>query len=210
MTRRQLVSLIAAIALGALASYFLQNTRSLGQFVGGSATATRIREDRGAPTAVVGDGSLTVVMFTDYQCPACRKADPALRRAVTRDGNVRLVYRDWPIFGEDSWRAARTALAAHRQGIYPSLHHELMEARSLDDVVVQAIVERIGGDWDRLQADMLIHDRDIQHQLTQNGQDAFALGLQGTPGYLIGPLLVRGALTESEFLRAFERARRQS
>lgn len=208
MTRRQLVSLIAAIVLGALASYFLQNTRSLGQFVGDSAAATRISGDRAAPAAVVGDGSLTVVMFTDYQCPACRKADPALRRAVTRDGNVRLVYRDWPIFGEDSWRAARIALAAHRQGIYPSLHHQLMAARSLDDAVLQAIVESMGGDWDRLQADMLIHDRDIQHQLTKNGQDAFALGLQGTPGYLIGPLLVRGALTESEFLRAFERARR--
>ena len=49
-----------------------------------------------------------------------------MRKAVARDGNIRLVYKDWPIFGAQSERAAKVALAADRQGIYPSVHHALM------------------------------------------------------------------------------------
>jgi protein-disulfide isomerase len=43
--------------------------------------------------------------------------------------------------------------------------------------------------------------------LARNGAQAFALGLGGTPGYLIGSILVRGALREAEFTRAFTEAR---
>nr|WP_241233695.1 DsbA family protein [Altericroceibacterium xinjiangense] len=146
-------------------------------------------------------------MFTDYQCSACRKADPALRRAVARDGNVRVVYKDWPILGERSERAATVALAAHRQGIYPSVHRQLMKSPSLDDTALRNAVEGAGGDWEQVEADLLTHGPAIANQLAANRLDAFALVLQGTPSYLIGPLLVEGALTEREFLRAFEQAR---
>ena len=210
MTRRQLLPLIALILLGAVASYFLQNSRPLGLNASGTASAARILQDQGSPETVQGNGNLTVVIFTDYQCSACRKADPALRRAVTRDGNVRLVYKDWPIFGERSERAATVALAAHRQGIYPSVHHQLMKSRSLDDSALRNAVEGAGGDWAQLEADLLTHGPAIENQLAINSVDAFTLGLQGTPGYLIGPVIVEGALTEREFLRVFKQARSET
>ncbi|WP_126174210.1 DsbA family protein [Altericroceibacterium xinjiangense] len=207
MTRRQLLPLVALILLSAIASYLLQNTRPLGRNAAESASAARILEDQGSPETVRGNGNLTVVMFTDYQCSACRKADPALRRAVARDGNVRVVYKDWPILGERSERAATVALAAHRQGIYPSVHRQLMKSPSLDDTALRNAVEGAGGDWEQVEADLLTHGPAIANQLAANRLDAFALVLQGTPSYLIGPLLVEGALTEREFLRAFEQAR---
>src|SRR5690606_18407885 len=98
-----------------------------------------------------GNADLTVVMFTDYQCPACRKADPALRAALARDGNVRVVYKDWPVFGERSEYAAKVALAAHRQGIYCAVHHALMNAPSLDHAALREVIVRAGGDWTQLQ-----------------------------------------------------------
>lgn len=207
MTRRELLALVVLIMLGATVSYLLHQSRPLGVYVGNSALAARITEDTESPQVTHGNGDLTIVLFTDYQCPACRKADRAMLRAVARDGNVRLVYRDWPIFGERSERAARIALAAHRQGIYPSVHHSLMTSLGFDDADLQGVIERSGGSWQQLQSDLVRHGPSIANQLARNSQDAFALGLKGTPGYLIGPFLIEGALSEDEFLRAFVQAR---
>ena len=207
MAKRTLLPLVALGLLGVLAAYALRTVRPLGEDVGTSPAAVRMLEDRRSPQVVSGEGTLTVVMFTDYQCPTCRLADPALRAAIARDGNVRVIYRDWPIFGERSERAAEVALAADRQGIYPALHRRLMTSASLDDTALRAAVGQAGGNWAQVEADLLSHGAEISDQLAHNGSDAFSLGLEGTPGYLIGPLLVEGALTESEFLRAFDLAR---
>jgi protein-disulfide isomerase len=207
MTRRTLFPLLALVLLGVLASYTLRTSRTLGEHVGTSPTVVRILQDRRSPQEVRGEGNLTVVMFTDYQCPSCRKADPALRAAIAQDGNVRVIYRDWPVFGERSERAAKVALAAHRQGVYAALHQRLMTSASLDDRALRIAVEDVGGNWEQVEADLRTDELGIADQLARTSSDAFALGLAGTPGYLIGPLLVKGALTEREFLRAFDQAR---
>lgn len=210
MTRRQFLSLIVLVLLGVTVSQFLQNSRPLGRDVSKSASAARILQDKSSPESVRGKGELKVVMFTDYQCPACRRADPALRRAVARDGNVRIVYKDWPIFGERSERAATIALAAHRQGIYLPLHQRLMTLSFMDETNLRNAVEEAGGDWELLTEDLLTHRQEIADQLAANRRDAFSLGLQGTPSYLIGPFIVEGALTEREFLRVFRQARSEN
>jgi protein-disulfide isomerase len=207
MTRRELLSLTTIVLLAVATAHVLKNTRPLGRTVGASPSALRVLEDRESPQIAFGHADLAVVVFTDYQCPACRKADPALRGAIARDGKLRVVYRDWPIFGERSERAAKVALAGHHQGIYYSLHHRLMRIPSFDDAALRDAVEVAGGDWSQLQADLHTHGPAITNQLLANSRDAFSLGLRGTPGYLIGRFLIEGALTESEFLLAFDQAR---
>jgi protein-disulfide isomerase len=127
--------------------------------------------------------------------------------AVRADGRVRLVYRDWPIFGAVSERAARLALASDYQGIYPDVHDALMHAGSLDDATVRLAVEQAGGDWARLLVDLAAHRGAIDAHLARNAAHAQALGLEGTPGYLAGPILIRGAMDETAFRRAFAQAR---
>lgn len=207
MTRRELLVLVVLVLLGAAASYWLARSAPLGRDVRDSALAARIAEDAVSPALSRGAADLTIVLFTDYRCPACRSADGAMRRAVARDGRVRLVYRDWPIFGEPSERAARVALAAHHQGIYPAVHHALMRSQRFDDAALRNAVEQAGGSWQQVQSDLVRHGPWIAKQLARSSRDAFALGLKGTPGYLIGPILVEGALSEQEFLRAFAQAR---
>ncbi|NTZ43938.1 DsbA family protein [Altererythrobacter sp. SALINAS58] len=207
MTGKQLLALLGLIAAGVLTSYLLQGSRPLGRYVGDNASAVATLQDDRSPEVTRGTADLTLVLFTDYQCPACRKADPAMRSAIIKDGNVRVVYKDWPVFGQRSEEAAKVALAAHRQGIYPSVHQALMGSRRLDDAALRAAVERSGGNWQRLQDDLVHHRSAFDDELAKNSWGAFSLGLDGTPGYLIGPFLIEGALNEREFLQAFAHAR---
>lgn len=208
LTRRDLLWLLVVVLAGLGIGQWLQSTAPLGRDVGTKPAAIAALADTISPSRTTGTPTLTVVVFTDYQCPACRIADPALDDAIARDGHIKLVYRDWPIFGPLSERAARVAIAANRQGIYPKLHHLLMEASlPLDEPTLRTAVASAGGDWTRIERDLVQYDADINQQLERTRNDAFALGLPGTPGYLIGPLLVVGAQTQASFSKAFAEAR---
>ncbi len=207
MPSRQLLILFGLLLVGAATSYLLQRARPLGQYVGDNTSAVKILNGDRSPETLTGTADLTVVLFTDYQCPACRKADPAMHAAIAQDGNIRIVYKEWPIFGERSRRAAEVALAARHQGIYSQVHGAFMRSRSLSDPVLRQRVEDAGGNWRQLEADLARVRPSITDELARNRREAFSLGLQGTPGYLIGPYLIEGALTEQEFLRTFAQAR---
>ena len=100
------------------------------------------------------------------------------------------------------------ALASVYQDKYEAVHKQLMITPGrLDEARVRSAAEQSGVNWPRLQQDLNAHGGEIKKQLSKTGWDAFGLGLPGTPGYLIGNLLVTGALRESEFRRAFARAR---
>jgi protein-disulfide isomerase len=195
------------IAMAAVFGLLLDAQKSLGQDVSDNALARAVSEDRFSPAEGRPSADLTLVVFTDYRCPACRAAHPAMKRAVAADGNVRIVYKDWPIFGDPSERASEVALASDQQNIYPLVHDHLMTGRADNEASLRAAVERSGGDWRRLQADLAKNRIAISEQLARNRKQAFELGLPGTPGYLAGTILVRGALTERDFARLFRQAR---
>lgn len=153
-------------------------------------------------------GSVQLAVFSDYRCPACRKAFPALEEAVRADGKVHLIYKDWPIFGPPSQHAARVALATDEQGIYPQVHRRLMtDPRTINDAMLRDTVTAAGGDGDRTMTWLTEHRADLDAQLARNARQAAALGLPGTPGYLANATLVVGALTAHDFTRLFEQAR---
>ena len=205
---RLVIALLAVVLLGWATGRVMQRAAPIGRDVGGDPAARAILRDRDAPIRDVPGATLTMVVFTDYQCPACRAAHPAMTAAVAADGHVRIVWRDWPIFGPRSERAARVAIAAARQGIYPAVHDALMTGPvPVDDGVLRAAVARAGGDWARVTADLRDHDRAITAQLIRHQADARRLGLPGTPAYLIGPLLVTGAIDAATFRAAFAEAR---
>jgi protein-disulfide isomerase len=89
-------------------------------------TRDMILNDPEAPAGGNPNGDLTIVDFFDYNCPYCKLAAKSLEKIVKTDGNIRLVYRDWPILAETSIIGARLALAAKYQGQYLPVHHALM------------------------------------------------------------------------------------
>lgn len=197
--------------MGFAAGVLLRQAGPVGTDIGGRIDLAPLLEDRVSPSSGPADAAVTLpvtlVVFTDYQCPACRTAHPAMLRAGQAAGDVRIVYRDLPIFGPVSEQAARVALATRDQGLYAQVHDAFMrEARWLSEPVMREIVTRLGGDWSRVEA-ALATDPEIDRQLARNREDALRLGLEGTPTYLIGSYRIVGALDEGEFARAFEQAR---
>jgi protein-disulfide isomerase len=202
---KQLALIVAGAALFGLA---LRSSQPIGEDVGTLPTVTKIWEDRRSPTTLNPRANLSLIVFTDYQCPACRASENAMQQAAAEDGKVRIVYKEWPIFGARSERAARVALASRYQGIYPAVHHALMTRKRPDEAMLRETVERAGGNWPQLERDLQAHRGEIDAELGRNRMHAFSLGLEGTPAYLIGPILVRGGLNEAQFAKAIAAARR--
>lgn len=199
------IALVAGFAVSFLLRWLPQEGREL--------TLTPVVEsvlfDPGTPWSGAADPQVTVVVFTDYLCPICKRTDPALGRLLADDPGVRVVWKDWPIRGEASELAAATALAAHRQGRYRQVHDALMAARgALTPERIDAIAEGAGADPARLAADRAAHAAEIRAQLAGHSRQAFGLGLAGTPSYLVGPYLLEGALDDRRLRDAVRRARR--
>lgn len=192
--------------MGVAGSLYFRFVRIDGTPIADAALVARLATDRSAPALGPADADVAITVFTDYQCPACRVAHPAMLVAARRDGRVRIVFRDLPIFGPVSEDAARIALATRPQGLYPKVHDAFMrESRRLSPAVMRALVEREGGDWQRVLAS--IAKGEPNARLAANQRDALLLGAAGTPTYVIGRYRYTGALTERQFARAVSRAR---
>lgn len=207
LNRRSAIQLMGLVAAGFATSRFLRNQRSVGENVADYVIVKEIRSDESSPATNVPGADVTIISFNDYGCAACRAAHPGLQKAVEGDGRSRITYKDWPIFGPASERAAQIALASNYQGIYASFHNAVMIGNGLSDQQLRSVVEKSGGNWEQILVDLRIHQQDIEQQLNKNRLQAFALGLKGTPAYLIGPLLIRGGVKEGEFQKAIKEAR---
>ncbi len=208
LSRRDLVLLALIPPVGWGIHRLLAGRTPLGADLGDRPLVAALLADRAPPAREAAGATLTVVVFTGYQCPACKAAAPALERAAARDSKVRISYRDWPVFGPVSVRAARVAIAAAAQGIYPALHARLMaESRTLTDAVLAEAIAASGGDWPRALVELERRSAAIDRLLADTAQAAFQLGVTGTPAFLIGPVLVKGALDEEAFGRAFAEGR---
>ncbi len=154
-------------------------------------------------------GDITIVEYFDYQCPYCQKTAPELAQVVAEDGKVKLVLKDWPIFGPASTYAARMSLAAKYQDKYEAAHDALIAAKAkLTEAAVDDLLGKAGVDVARASADRDAHSAEIDALLARNDAQARAFGFQGTPGFIIGTFRVPGALNTAGFKRAISDARK--
>jgi protein-disulfide isomerase len=154
-------------------------------------------------------GDTTIVEYFDYQCPYCKKTAPDLAQVVAEDGKVKLVLKDWPIFGPASTYAARMTLAAKYQDKYEAAHDALIAAKAkLTEAAIDDLLGKAGVDVTRASADRDAHSAEIDALLARNDAQARAFGFQGTPGFIIGTFRVPGALNTAGFKRAISVARK--
>lgn len=153
-------------------------------------------------------GDLTIVEYFDYQCPYCKKVSPELQRVVREDGKVRLVLKEWPVFGGVSIYAARLALAAKYQNKYGEAHDALMGLhQKLTEENVRTALSEAGIDTQRALDDLAAHAAAIDALLARNHTQALALDFRGTPAFIIGQFRVPGALDAAGFKLAIRDAR---
>lgn len=146
-----------------------------------------------SPVAGNPKGDVTVVEFFDYQCPHCKDASPMLEKLRGTDPNLRIVYKELPIFGSSSREASAAALAAQLQGPgnYLKLHAALMKAPNpLNKEKILQIAQSVGLDTTKLAKDM--NSDAVKKQIEDNFKLAQALGLMGTPTFIVAKWTVDG------------------
>lgn len=129
---------------------------------------------------------VTIIAFTDYQCPSCAAISPSLERIVKESGDkVRLVARDFPLSQHaDAFKAAEAAEAAREQGKYWEYVHVLLQNQSsLSVEKLKSFATDIG--LDRARFDAALDSRKFAEMVQTDVDDGIKLGLKGTPSLFI-------------------------
>lgn len=136
---------------------------------------------RGSPMAPV-----TVYEFSDFQCPHCKVAAPALKKVVEEsDGKVKLVFKQYPLPGHPRAReAARAAVAAHKQGKFWEMHDLLFENQDeLQVVDFDDYAKKLGLDVERFRADM--QSKATEKKIEGDMAEGKAAGVDSTPSIYV-------------------------
>jgi protein-disulfide isomerase len=148
-----------------------------------------------ANDAVLGNpkGDVTLVEFFDYRCGYCKAVFPSLNEVITKDGNVRVVMKEMPILGPASMMAAQWSVAAHKLGGYESFHTALMEHKgNVTEELLAKFAKDAGLNPDKVKE--LAASSDVQDELKESLDLARTLGISGTPAFVVGDVLVPGAI----------------
>lgn len=162
-------------------------------------------------------GNVTLVEFFDYQCIHCKKMSPVIAELVKNDANLRVVFKEFPIFGKSSELASRAALAAAMQGKYMQMHEALIgQEKRLNDEIINQAAQSIGLDMDKFKTDM--NSKAVTDALDANRQLAEKLHLMGTPAFIIAstpagqfkqgskPAFIPGAASQETIVELIKKA----
>ena len=154
------------------------------------------------------NGDLTIVEYFDYRCLSCKQLNYLLQKIAREDEHVRLVFKDWPVFGGISIYMARVALAAKFQNKFLEAHNVLISLRGTPrERKVLASLAGAGIDISRLKRDLSIHKKEINAILARNQQQAAAFGFEGTPGFIIEQFRVPAVFNTRDFKKFIAEAR---
>lgn len=170
------------------------------------AEADALFRDRDDPFLGAARATTTIVEFSDYRCPFCKRMHPVVTELVGREPGLRVVVKEIPILGPASVLAARAALAAHLQGKYAAFREALMRLRGEpDEAMLLQLAAETGLDPGRLRRDMA--SEAVTRRLNANLRLAQALGIQGTPAYVVGETVLPGAVSLEALREALAAAR---
>lgn len=151
------------------------------------------------------EGSITLVEFFDYNCGYCKRASETLLQLIENNPDLRVVYKEWPILSEGSSIAAQVALAVHfsQPEKYEALHHALLGSRSIANIeAAWKIAESVG--VDRKAAETKYNSQEVKNHLAQSSMLAQNLGITGTPAFVVGDKILKGAYPIEQIQEAID------
>lgn len=166
-----------------------------------------LERDPTAPVLGNPKGDITLTEFFDYNCPFCRKMVGPMHRLILSDKKLRVVFREWPVFGEDSDFAARASLASLQQGKYWQFHTALFRTKGkvTQDSTIRSARD-IGLDIARLERDMAAEP--VERHISMSFMLADHMGLVGTPSFIAGNEGAFGEYSLDEMKGMVSRARK--
>jgi protein-disulfide isomerase len=147
-------------------------------------------------------GDVVLVEFFDYACGFCRKSNADVDRLLREDKNLKVVWREWPVLGEDSLAAAEASLAAAQQGRFQEYFTRLFaQGRPTASAIASARgaagVTQPGG------------ATEYQREIENNYQLARSIGATGTPAFVVGDKVIQGAVGYEALKEAIAEARQR-
>jgi protein-disulfide isomerase len=143
-------------------------------------------------------GDVTLVEFFDYNCGYCKRAMSDMLELLKTDAKLKFVLKEFPVLGEGSVQAAQVAAAVRMQDKsggkkYLEFHQKLLSGRGqVDKARALAVAKEVGFDAARIEKDL--SSEEVKAQLEESFKLAEALGLNGTPSYVVGSDVVIGAV----------------
>ena len=165
--------------------------------------------ERNPALPVLGNpqGDITLTEFFDYNCPFCRQNMRDVQRLIVEDKSLRVVFREWPVFGEGSFFAAKASLASLQQGKYWQFHEALMNMKArAEEATVMRVARDVGLDEEKLREDL--EKRAILDQIYETMDLADTMMLSGTPTFIAGHEAAFGKLNLADLKELVADARK--
>ncbi|MEO0497266.1 MAG: DsbA family protein, partial [Pseudomonadota bacterium] len=154
------------------------------------------------------DAPHTVVEFFDYNCGFCRRSLNLFEDTVANHPDVKFIFKEYPILSEDSLQAHKVSIAISqaRPDLYEAFHVALMGAsgRANGDKA-RAIALDLG--MDEAAIDEALSQESIDNAIRETYRIADALGINGTPGFIIGDEVVPGAISMDDLEARYDNLR---
>ncbi len=158
----------------------------------------------GRPSKGPADAPVTIVEYSDYQCPYCKKAQPNMKEVAEKYGNkVRWVFMNQPLAMHKMARpAAIAALAADEQGKFWEYHDALFAAEGIDEAKLVQIAKDIGlnmGKWEAARK-----STKVDQLVADDVRQAEKWKITSTPTFLVNGYKIKGAMPPEMFARIID------
>ena len=152
------------------------------------------------------DARVTIIEFSDFQCPYCQRADQVVKQVLERYPNdVRVVYRHLPLENIHSRArpAAEASACAADQDQFWAYHDKLFaNQRQLEDPDLKRFAEELGLDSARF--DACVAERTHRDQVDVDAAAAQGAGVTGTPAFFVNGRLLSGSRPAEEFYKIID------
>ena len=152
--------------------------------------------DKKSPQHAPSGYDVTIVEFYDYACGYCKKAQSSVEELLKEDKKVRIIYRDFPILGQPSKEMAEISIAVNLidPSSFKKFHDALMTSNERGKEGALKIAKNVGINISKLESALSKDRSKIEKLIEDNLTLGSSIGINGTPGFVIGEELIPGAL----------------
>jgi predicted DsbA family dithiol-disulfide isomerase len=169
--------------------------------------SSRIRAD--GPSTGPVDAPVTVVEFSDFQCPYCRQAATNLRPLIKSYGaNVRFVFKQMPLpIHAEAFKAAQASVCAGQQGKFWEYHDILFKSTELSEQALKRYASDVGLETNAFNT--CLSSEASAKIVRKDMEEAMQAGVQGTPTYFVNGRIIKGIKSSDDFKSIIDQALRQ-
>ena len=159
----------------------------------------------GAPVRGSPEAAVTIVEFSNFECPFCKQAQLTIMQLLERyNGKVKLVYRDFPLdsIHPQARRAAEAARCAHDQGNFWDFHDLLFSEAKMAPEDLRQYASKMG--LDTVKFDSCVSNGTHKFTVQRDLDEGTRLGITGTPAFFINGRMISGAQSFEAFARIID------